>query len=281
VSRDPAQEYFADGMTEALISDLARLRQLRVISRTSAMKYKGVHKSLPEIAFELNVDAILEGSALLVGDRVRINVQLVAARRDEMLWNDRYDRDLTDVLSLQSEVAAAVAKEIALRLSTSEAERLAQRQEVNANAHLQFLKGKHTAAEVSPQAIELGLQYFERALQLDPAMRPPGLGSPRCHYTRGSRGMAPPCRSVRASARRSIEGAGNRPILGDAYAVLGGVQAFELYLPDAFARSRRPSSSTRDSRTLTTSWDAFTTVRSAIARPKRPCSGRSNSIRCR
>ena len=85
-------------MTEAIISDLARIRALRVISRTSAMKYKGVEKSLPEIARELNVDAVLEGSALLVGNRVRISVQLVSARADETLWADRYDRELEDVL---------------------------------------------------------------------------------------------------------------------------------------------------------------------------------------
>jgi serine/threonine protein kinase len=90
VSHDPAQEYFVDGMTEALISDLSRLRDLRVISRTSAMRYKGVHKALPDIARELNVDAVLEGSALLLGQRVRISVQLVSARRDQTLWGDRY-----------------------------------------------------------------------------------------------------------------------------------------------------------------------------------------------
>ena len=128
VSRDPAQEYFADGMTEALISDLARLRHLRVISRTSAMKYKGARKALPEIARELDVDAILEGSALLVGKRVRISVQLVSARRDEMLWSDRYDRDLEDILALQSDVAGAVAREIAVLVTPVEARQLARRQ---------------------------------------------------------------------------------------------------------------------------------------------------------
>jgi len=233
VSHDPAQEYFADGMTEALISDLARLRHLRVISRTSAMKYKGVHRALPEIARELNVDAILEGSALLVGKRVRISVQLVAARRDEMLWSDRYDRDLEDVLTLQSDVAAAVAKEIALLVTPGEAQRLAQRQEVNAEAHLEYLKGKHTAAATSPQAIELSLQYFQRALELDPAYAPAWAGVADCHYTRAARGMAPPaeaCAQARAAAMKALELDGS---LAEAYAVLGGVQAYERDLPAA------------------------------------------------
>jgi serine/threonine-protein kinase len=177
VSRDPAQEYFADGMTEALISDLARLKALRVISRTSAMKYKGVHKAMPEIARELNVDAILEGSALLVGKRVRINVQLVSARRDETLWSERYDRDLEDVLDLQSQVAEAVAKEIALRVTPGEATRLARRQEVNAEAHIEYLKGKHEAA-TSPQAIELSLRHFQRRSSWIRDSPPPGPASP-------------------------------------------------------------------------------------------------------
>ena len=97
-------------MTEAVISDLARIKALRVISRTSAMRYKGTTLSLPEIARELNVEAILEGSAHLVGERVRLNVQLIAARTDETLWAERYDRQLEDVLDLQSELAEKVAR---------------------------------------------------------------------------------------------------------------------------------------------------------------------------
>src|SRR5207253_2256582 len=125
VSRDPAQEYFADGMTEALISELARVKALRVISRTSAMKYKGLHKALPEIARELSVDAILEGSALLVGQRVRVTVRLVSARSDETLWSDRYDGEIEDVLDMQSRVAETVAKEIAVQVTPREAAQLA------------------------------------------------------------------------------------------------------------------------------------------------------------
>ena len=107
-------------MTEAVISDLARIKALRVISRTSAMHYKGTALSLPEIARELNVEAILEGSAHLVGGRVRLSVQLIAARTDETLWADRYDRQLEDVLGLQSELAEKVAREIAVQLTPTE-----------------------------------------------------------------------------------------------------------------------------------------------------------------
>jgi len=112
LSRDPEQEYFADGMTEALIADLAKIRALRVISRTSAMQYKDVKKPLPQIARELNVEAVVEGSVLRSGDRVRITAQLIHAPTDRHLWADSYERDLKDVLALQSEVARAIAQEI-------------------------------------------------------------------------------------------------------------------------------------------------------------------------
>ena len=239
VARDPAQEYFADGMTEALISDLSRLKSLRVISRTSAMKYKGVQKALPEIAAELNVDAIIEGSALLVGNRVRINVQLVSARRDETLWSNRYDRDLVDVLDLQSNVAEAVAREIALVLTAPEARQLAKRREVNPEAHIEYLKGKHEAAATSPQAIELGLRHFKRALELDPAYAPAWAGLADCHTTRASRGMAPPHEAIaeaRAAATKALE---LDDSLGEAYAIIGTVQSRDLDIPAAIASLRK------------------------------------------
>jgi len=221
VSRDSAQEYFVDGMTEALISDLSRLRGLRVISRTSAMRYKGLHKSLAEIARELDVDAVLEGSALLIGERVRISVSLVAARRDETLWSERYDRQLADVLDLQNEVAQKVAKEIELRLTAPEERRLAKRQTVHPEAHIEFLKGQHIAAATSPQAIELALRHFQRALELDPAHAPAWAGIAHCHNVRASRGMAPTREATTeaiAAARRALELDGT---LADAHAELG------------------------------------------------------------
>ncbi len=239
VSRDPAQEYFADGMTEALISDLSRLKALRVISRTSAMKYKGVHRALPEIARELNVDAIIEGSALLVGKRVRINVQLVSARSDETLWSERYDRDLENVLDLHSNVAEAVAREIALRVSPTEAKRLAKRREVNPEAHIEYLKGKHAAEATSPQAIELSLRHFQRALELDPAFAPAWAGLADCHSTRAARGMAPPAEATaqaRAAALKALE---LDDSLDEAHEVLGGIQARSLDPPAALRTLKR------------------------------------------
>ena len=208
VSKDPAQEYFADGMTEALISDLARIKALRVISRTSAMKYKNSDKGLPEIARELNVDAVLEGSALLLGDRVRISLQLVSARTDETLWAERYDRQLEDVLGLQNAVAQSVAREIAIQVTPREASRLATHTAVNAEAHIEYLKGRHTYSAGSPQAIELSLRHFRRALELDPLFAPAWAGLADCHNVRAMRGMAPPAEAsseARAAALKALE----------------------------------------------------------------------------
>src|SRR5437867_8439815 len=231
VSRDPAQEYFADGMTEALISELARLKALRVISRTSAMKYKGAQKALPEIARELNVDAILEGSALLVGKRVRVTVQLVSARTDETLWADRYDGEIEDVLDLQGRVAETVAREIAVQVTPREAKQLAKRRPVNPEAHVEYLKGRHTATAASPQAIELSLRHYQRALELDPTYAPAWAGIAQCHIVRAGRGMAPPAEAnaqARTAAMKALE---LDDSLAQSYAALGAVAAHEMDFP--------------------------------------------------
>jgi len=120
LSDDPAQEYFVDGMTDALIGDLAKMGALRVISRTSAMHYKGSQKSLPEIARDLNVDAVVEGTVQRVGDRVHVRAQLIHASSDSHLWGADYDRDLRDVLDLQSEVARAIAGEVRIKITPTE-----------------------------------------------------------------------------------------------------------------------------------------------------------------
>jgi eukaryotic-like serine/threonine-protein kinase len=225
VSQDPAQEYFADGMTEAIISDLARIRALRVISRTSAMKYKGTRLSLPEIARELNVDAVLEGSALLLGNRVRLSVQLISARADEALWADRYDRELEDVLDLQSELAETVAREIAIKLTPMEATRLAKRHAVNPEAHLEFLKSRHSYYAASPQAVEVGLRHARRALELDPTLAAAWSALAECHAFRALRGMAPPAEAFAEGTAAAMKALELDPSLADAHAALGVIRS--------------------------------------------------------
>lgn len=169
LSRDPEQEFFVDGMTEALISDLAKIGSLKVISRTSVMRYKATTKSLPEIARELNVDAVVEGSVLRVGDRVRITAQLIHASTDEHLWTESYDRDLRDILSLQSEVARTIAEQIKVTLSPQVQARLAEARPVNPDAYQAYLKGRFHWNKRTPDGLTKAVEYFEQAIQLDPA----------------------------------------------------------------------------------------------------------------
>jgi serine/threonine protein kinase/tetratricopeptide (TPR) repeat protein len=223
VSRDPSQEYFADGMTESIISDLARVKALRVISRTSVMRYKEIAKTLPEIASELNVDAVLEGSALLVGNRVRLSVQLVMARTDETIWSERYDRDLADLLGMQSELAETVAGEIAIQLSPTEATRLANRAPVNPEAHLEYLKSRHSFNAGSPQAMEVALRYARHALELDPTSALAWTALANCQMFRGIRGMDPAAEAAAgatASAKRALQ---LDPSLAEAHFSIGTI----------------------------------------------------------
>ena len=168
VSRDPEQEYFVDGMTEALISDLAKIGGLKVISRTSVMRYKATTKSLPDIAKELKVDAVVEGSVQRAGDRVRITAQLIHAATDEHLWTESYDRDLSDVLRLQSEVARTIAQEIKVKLTPQEQDRIAAARPINPAAHEAYLKGRFYWNKRTPDGLRKAVEYFEQAIALAP-----------------------------------------------------------------------------------------------------------------
>ena len=165
LSGDPEQEYFTDGMTEALIADLAKVRALKVISRTSAMRYKGSDKPLPEIAGELGVDAVVEGSVLRADDEVPITAQLIYAATDEHLWAESYQRELRDILALQSEVAGAVAQAIQVAITPEEQLRLASTGSVDPEAHEAYLKGRYYSYR-GPGSGAVG--FFEKALELDP-----------------------------------------------------------------------------------------------------------------
>lgn len=168
LSRDPEQEYFSDGMTEALISQLSKIGPIRVISRTSSMRYKGTNKSLPEIARELNVDGVIEGSVMRSGSRVRIVVQLIQGRSDQHLWTEMYERDLSDVLRLQSEVAQAVALQVRIELTPAERSRLRSASAVNSEAYEAYLKGRSHEYGGTQVALRQAQAYFEEAVRTDP-----------------------------------------------------------------------------------------------------------------
>lgn len=176
LSHDPEQEYFADGMTEALITDLAKISSLRVISRTSVMLYKTRKKTVPEIAKELNVDVVVEGSVQRSGDRVRITAQLIHASTDKHLWAESYERSLTDILSLQSNVAMAIVKEIRAKVTPQEETRLASSRPVNKEAHDLYLRGNFFMQKSDQENLDRALTYFRQALEKDPEYALPYAG---------------------------------------------------------------------------------------------------------
>jgi serine/threonine-protein kinase len=169
LSGDPAQEFFADGMTEALIADLAKISSLKVISRTSVMRYRGSTRPLPEIARELGVDAVIEGSVQRSNERIRITAQLIDASSDRHLWADSYDRSAQDVLALQSDVARAIAVQVRARVSPDEAARLQNARTVKPDAYEAYLLGLQQIARRNPESIERALESFRTATELDPA----------------------------------------------------------------------------------------------------------------
>ena len=167
LSGDPAQDYFSDGMTDALITELSHIRKLRVISRTSVMQYKRTQKPLADIARDLNVDAVVEGTVVRASGRVKISAKLIQTSMEETLWADSYERDFTDVLALQSDVATAVAHGIQVELSAPEASLLASRRPVVPEAYEAFLRGRFEAEKRNPQGLVNSVEYFQQAIAKD------------------------------------------------------------------------------------------------------------------
>jgi TolB-like protein/DNA-binding winged helix-turn-helix (wHTH) protein/Tfp pilus assembly protein PilF len=169
LSGDPGQEYFADGMTEALTADLAQIGALRVISRTSVMRYKNTKKPLPEIARELKVDAVVLGSVLRSSQRVRITAELIHASTDRHLWAGTYERSWDDILDLENLVARAIAGEIQAKVTPQEQGRLARNRAVNHDAYEAYLKGRYYGNQYTEDSLSKSIEYFEQAIKLDPA----------------------------------------------------------------------------------------------------------------
>ena len=168
LSGDPEQEYFADGMTEELIATLGKLSALRVISRTSVMRYKKTDKPLPQIAKELNVDAVIEGSVLRAGNRVRITAQLIQGSTDRHLWAESYERDLRDILALQSEVARAITSEVKAKVTPEQQFHLASPRPVNPEAYVFYLQGKVLLGRDTEPDNRAAIEVLERAVAIDP-----------------------------------------------------------------------------------------------------------------
>jgi len=176
LSSDTSQDYFADGMTDELISDLGQISALRVISRTSVMAYKHARKPLPQIARELNVDAVVEGTVLRSGDQVRITAQLIEASSDEHLWSQSYEGELQDTLALQNQVARAIADQIRISLNAKEQSALKSVRVVNPEAYESYLKGRYFWNKRTADGLKVALAYFDQAIDQDPKYAQPYSG---------------------------------------------------------------------------------------------------------
>jgi TolB-like protein/Tfp pilus assembly protein PilF len=168
LSGDPSQEYFADGMTEELITEMGQIGMVRVISRTSVMQYKGVKRPLPQIARELNVDAVVEGSVDRVGDRVRISAQLIHAPTDRHVWSRSYEREVQNVLAMQDEVAQAIVAEIRTNVSVRKQAPPASTRRVDPQAYEFYLKGRYFWNKRTDEGLRKALEYFQDAVSEDP-----------------------------------------------------------------------------------------------------------------
>jgi serine/threonine protein kinase/Tfp pilus assembly protein PilF len=208
LSGDPEQEYFADGMTEALITDLSKIGALRVISRTSVMRYKDTDKSLSEIAEELDVDAVIEGSVLREGNRVGITAQLIEAATETNLWADRYEREIESILTLQGEMARAIAGEIEVTLTPGEEALLTRKREVDPEAYESYLKGQAQWQKLTPAGLDAAEAYFEAALEKDPDYAQAHAGMAIVWAVRQQMGVVAPSEAgpkTKAAALRALE----------------------------------------------------------------------------
>src|SRR5260370_3020647 len=229
LSGDPDQEYFAEGMTEALTTELAQISVLKVISHTSVVQYKGTKKSLPQIAQELSVDAVVEGAVQRSGDKVEITVQLIHARSARHLWAKSYERSLRDVLELQGEVTHSITDEIQAKLTPPEKVHLGSARSVNSEAYEDYLNGHFLLWRLGEGDARQGIAYFERAIQKDPNYALAYAGIAECYITLGqpwTGGLSPkeilPQAKAAASKALAIDDS-----LGEAHAALAHV--IELY----------------------------------------------------
>jgi TolB-like protein/DNA-binding winged helix-turn-helix (wHTH) protein/Tfp pilus assembly protein PilF len=229
LSGDPSQEYFADGMTDALIGDLARINGLRVISRTSSMHYKGKSKPLPEIASELKVDGVVEGTVQRSGDRVLVRAQLIHATSDTHLWVQTYERDVKDVLSMQREIAQAIAREVQAKTASHNALDATAQRPVRPKAFDDYLQGRYLYwNKRTEENLAKAIEHFQNAIREDPGYALPYAGLADCYNAMGAVqvGAMPPL-----EARKRAEEAATRALaldsgLAEAHASLGYVNHF-------------------------------------------------------
>ena len=239
LSGDPTQEYFSDGMTEAVIGRLSMIRGLRVVSHTSVMQFKDTRMSAPEIAKKLQVDALVEGSVIRQGGRVRVHAQLIRGATDEHFWSETYDRDLGDTLALESEVAQSVARKVEVTITGKEYERLVAARHVSPEMYESYLKGQFTQGYRKAD-IEKKIAYFEEAISKDSMFAPAYLGLAEAYDDLGSAFVGGSGDEVRpkviSAAQKALE---LDPQLAKAHALLADLQQEQWHWAEAEAEYKR------------------------------------------
>jgi TolB-like protein/DNA-binding winged helix-turn-helix (wHTH) protein/Tfp pilus assembly protein PilF len=229
LSGDPEQEYFADGMTDALIGDLAKIGGLHVISRTSSMHYKGTKKSLAEIAGEIKVDVVVEGTVQRSGDRVVIRAQLIHAATDRHLWVQTYERGMRDILDLQSEIAQAIAREVQIKMTPAEQARLTSPHPVRPKAFDEYLQGRYLYwNKRTEENLNKAIAHFQSAITEDASFAEPHVGLADCYNALGTVqvGMLPPVEARSRAEQAAAKALQLDPALAEAYSALGQVKHF-------------------------------------------------------
>jgi serine/threonine protein kinase/TolB-like protein/Flp pilus assembly protein TadD len=239
LSGNHEQDYFVEGMTDELTTDLTKLEGLDVISRTSAMTYQGSQKTLPQIAHELKVNAIVEGSVRREGNRLRVTAQLIQGDTDRHLWADSYEREVSDVLSLQSDLAMAIARQIQLTLSPEVQARLASRPRVNPEAYDAYLRGRYFWNKRTPENFDKAIQYFKQASEKDPSYAAPYAGLADTYVLLGEQGWRPqretfPLARIAAEQALKLDNG-----LAEAHASLGALEHSEGLYADAEGEFRQ------------------------------------------
>jgi TolB-like protein/Tfp pilus assembly protein PilF len=225
LSGDPAREYFADGMTEELITQLGKVTSARVISRQSIMQFKGAKTPLAEIAQKLKVDAVVEGSVLQSGSRVRVTARLVDAAAEKPVWADEYERDLQDVLSLQAEVTRAIANEIRMKLNPQEQAHQTTPRSVNPEAYDAYLKGRSQWYKISRQGINDAERSFQLALEKDPNYALAYAGLADVWMMRADAGYAAPSETLPKAKAAALKALQLDDTLSEAYVSLANIEA--------------------------------------------------------
>ena len=225
LSGDSNQQYFADGMTDELITDLAQIHSLRVISRTSVMQFKHTKKNLPQIAAELNVDAVVEGSVVRSGNNVRVTAQLLDARQDRHLWAASYEREMTDILGLEGQVAKSIADQVKVKLTPEEDARIAKRRPANPEAYDALLKGRFLLNKRNAAAAEKAIGYFRQAAGIEPGNAEAWAALAGCYASLGADiGTVDPAKAApeaRAAVAKALE---LDPNLAEAHGALARIK---------------------------------------------------------